>query len=103
MERDARESADMCAALEKEYPWIASEKRLFGQPGSDYDWAARDAQAAFAEYNKLEETLSGLSKKLNKRVHIACRCWRCCGSWSFAHPWGGLDVVNLHMHMLPWL
>ena len=41
MEREARESGDMCAKLEKEYPWIRAEKRLFGQAGSDYDWSAR--------------------------------------------------------------
>lgn len=84
MERDARESADVCAALEKEYPWIPAEKPLFGQPGSDYDWGARDAQAAFAEYARLEETLSGLSKKLNKRVR---------GAGGAAVP-GVLHVVN---------
>ena len=68
MEKDARDSADVCKQLEKEYPWIASEKRLFGRQGSDYDWTARDPAAAFADYKKLEETLQGLSKTLNKRV-----------------------------------
>ncbi|EIE18219.1 RecF/RecN/SMC protein [Coccomyxa subellipsoidea C-169] len=68
MEKDARDSADVCKQLEKEYPWIGSEKRLFGRPGSDYDWTARDPEAAFAEYKKLEDTLQGLSKTLNKRV-----------------------------------
>ncbi len=68
MEKDARDSADVCKQLEKEYPWIGSEKRLFGRPGSDYDWTARDPEAAFAEYKKLEDTLQGLSKSLNKRV-----------------------------------
>ncbi len=30
MERDARDSAGRCAALEQEFPWIAGEKQLFG-------------------------------------------------------------------------
>ncbi|BDA47769.1 Structural maintenance of chromosomes protein 2 [Coccomyxa sp. Obi] len=68
MEKDARDSAGVCKQLETEYPWIGSEKRLFGRAGSDYDWTARDPQAAFAEYRQLEETLQGLSKTLNKKV-----------------------------------
>ncbi len=68
MEKDARDSGEACKQLEVEYPWIGSEKRLFGRAGSDYDWTARDPKAAFAEYRQLEETLQGLSKTLNKRV-----------------------------------
>lgn len=68
MEKDARESGEASKRLEKEYPWIGSEKRLFGRAGSDYDWTARDPEAAFAEYRQLEETLQCLSKTLNKRV-----------------------------------
>ena len=30
MERDARDSAGRCAALEQEFPWIAGERQLFG-------------------------------------------------------------------------
>ena len=48
MEREARDSGDMCAKLEKEYAWICSEKRQFGQAGSDYDWAARCAAGQHA-------------------------------------------------------
>lgn len=79
MEKDARDSAGVCKQLEKEYPWIGSEKRLFGRSGSDYDWTARDPQAAFAEYCQLEDTLQGLSKTLNKKVLNPCttRPWLC--------------------------
>ena len=30
MEREGRDSAGRCAQLEKEFPWIAGEKQLFG-------------------------------------------------------------------------
>ena len=78
MEKDARDSAGVCKQLEKEYLWIASEKRLFGRPGSDYDWTARDPQAAFAEYRQLEQTLQGLSNTLNKKVRNSCKTAQDC-------------------------
>jgi hypothetical protein len=40
------DSADRLRRLEKEYPWIPSERPHFGRPGSDYDWAATDADKA---------------------------------------------------------
>lgn len=47
---------------------MASERQFFGRPGGDYDWGARDPDAAFAELEKAEETLGRLGKGLNKRV-----------------------------------
>ncbi len=44
-----KETADAhkaVTAMLKEYPWIESEKQLFGRPGSDYDWAATDPKKA---------------------------------------------------------
>jgi structural maintenance of chromosome 2 len=37
------------AKLQEKHGWIASEKQLFGKPGTDYDFAACDAQAAQQE------------------------------------------------------
>ena len=70
MERDARDSAGRCAALEKEFPWIAGERQLFGRPSSDYDWSARDPDQVQEEYRSLEEKLKTLTRGLNKRVRI---------------------------------
>lgn len=115
MEKDARDSAGVCKQLEKEYPWISSEKRLFGRPGSDYDWTARDPQAAFAEYRQLEETLQGLSETLNKKVRklpshwtLVCTspfahsvCWRTCPKHPVSGRAGGLhqdtSIPGVHL------
>ena len=49
---------------------MASERQFFGRPGGDYDWGAREPEAAFAELEKAEETLGRLGKGLNKRVRM---------------------------------
>ncbi len=69
-ERDIRDGADHCRRLAEEYPWVASERQFFGRPGGYYDWAARNADAAFADLEKSEETLGRLGKGLNKRVWL---------------------------------
>lgn len=38
------ESGDLRSKLEKEYPWIPSEREHFGRPGTDYDFAARNPE-----------------------------------------------------------
>ena len=72
-EKDIREGAEHARRLAAEYPWVASERQFFGRPGGDYDWGARDTEAAFAELERAEETLGRLGKGLNKRVRRACR------------------------------
>lgn len=67
-EKDIREGAEHARRLAAEYPWVASERQFFGRAGGDYDWGARDADAAFAELERAEETLGRLGKGLNKRV-----------------------------------
>lgn len=62
------EAGEKCRKLEREYPWIASEKAHFGQPGSDYDWQATDSQKAFADYEATSVTIEGLSRKVNRKV-----------------------------------
>lgn len=43
------ESGDLQQRLEKEYPWIPSEREHFGRPGTDYDFAARDPEEVSGE------------------------------------------------------
>ena len=52
----------------QEYPWIASEKQFFGRPGSDYDWAATDCEKAFADFERGDEVVERLGKKVNRKV-----------------------------------
>ncbi|XP_071929616.1 structural maintenance of chromosomes protein 2-1 [Coffea arabica] len=48
--------------------WITSEKQLFGRSGTDYDFAARDPLKERDNFQKLQDELSGLEKRVNKKV-----------------------------------
>ena len=52
----------------QEYPWIESEKQFFGRPGSDYDFAAADCEKAFRDFEKGDEVVERLGKKVNRKV-----------------------------------
>lgn len=52
----------------QEFPWIPSEKQRFGRPGTEYDFAGRDAAKAFEEYNIAEKQAKELGKDVNRRV-----------------------------------
>lgn len=54
----------------QEYPWIASEKSRFGRPGTEYDFASRDPESAFNDYNEAEKQVKELGKGVNRRVSI---------------------------------
>lgn len=61
----------MCSVTDfvlQEFPWIATEKNFFGQPGSDYDFKARDVQATFEEYEAANESLQRLANRVNRKV-----------------------------------
>ncbi len=62
------DAADRVAGLEREYPWIPSEAPQFGRPGGDYDWAANDPTAAFAEFERAGATIEALARKVNRKV-----------------------------------
>lgn len=64
----ARESGERQAKLEREYPWIVSERAHFGKPGTDYDFAGTDPESAFAEYERAEGRIETLGRKVNKKV-----------------------------------
>ncbi len=49
LEKDQKDCAETVSKLREKHGWIASEKQLFGKPGTDYDFAGRDAQAAQQE------------------------------------------------------
>ncbi|KAK8961144.1 Structural maintenance of chromosomes protein 2-1 [Platanthera guangdongensis] len=48
--------------------WIAAEKQLFGQNGTDYDFSSRDLSKSRQEFEKLQSEQSSLEKRVNKKV-----------------------------------
>ncbi|KAI5671701.1 hypothetical protein M9H77_12065 [Catharanthus roseus] len=48
--------------------WITSEKQLFGRNGTDYDFATRDPLKERENFEKLQNVLYGLEKRVNKKV-----------------------------------
>jgi hypothetical protein len=40
------EAGEKCLKLEREFPWIPSEKQHFGRAGGEYDWEACDPEEA---------------------------------------------------------
>ena len=68
LRKGAHAAEDNCRSLEREYPWIETERAQFGQAGSDYDWQATDPSEMFAEYERARGTIDNLSKRVNKKV-----------------------------------
>lgn len=64
----AHDATDRCQALEREYPWIVTEKPHFGKLGSDYDWQTNDPNEVFKQYERATTTIDSLSKRVNKKV-----------------------------------
>ncbi|XP_074425218.1 structural maintenance of chromosomes protein 2 isoform X1 [Larus michahellis] len=63
-----QESADAATKLTnmlKEYEWIASEKALFGQPNTAYDFKANNPKEASQKLQKLQEKKEKLEKNVN--------------------------------------
>lgn len=48
--------------------WITSEKQLFGRSGTAYDFASRDPLQERENFERLQTELSGLEKRVNKKV-----------------------------------
>ena len=77
----------------QEYPWIASEKHRFGRAGTEYDFAAKDAEKAFEDYNAAERQAKELGKEVNRRVSVlavstslAARPWFSAQLWPCSDP-----------------
>ncbi|EPS58307.1 hypothetical protein M569_16508, partial [Genlisea aurea] len=68
METDQKDCSVKVDKLLEKYPWIATEKHLFGRPGSDYDFESRNPRKAAKEYEKLQGEQSMLEKRVNKKV-----------------------------------
>ncbi|NXO57529.1 SMC2 protein, partial [Aramus guarauna] len=66
-----QETADAAAKVNKmlkEYKWIASEKALFGQPNTAYDFKTNNPKEAAQKLQKLQETKEKLARNVNMRA-----------------------------------
>lgn len=52
----------------KEHKWIASEKHLFGQPNTAYDFKENDPKEAHQKLQKMQETKQKLWRNVNMRA-----------------------------------
>ncbi|NXI67638.1 SMC2 protein, partial [Anseranas semipalmata] len=66
-----QENADATAKVNKmlkEYDWVASEKQLFGQPNTIYDFKANNMKEAGQKMQKLQAKKEKLEKNVNVRA-----------------------------------
>jgi structural maintenance of chromosome 2 len=68
LRKGAADAVDRCRALERDYPWIDTEREHFGKTGSDYDWIAHDPTEVFKQWETARKTIDTLAKKVNKKV-----------------------------------
>lgn len=67
-DKDFKDSQKAMQSLLKQYPWIEREKQFFGQPGTDFDFAAKDMKSCEKRLQQLKQEQDRLSKKINKKV-----------------------------------
>lgn len=68
MELEQKDCSVRVDRLLEKHGWIAAEKQLFGQSGTDYDFSSRDLSKSREEYEKLQSEQSSLEKRVNKKV-----------------------------------
>lgn len=68
LERSRATADERIEAMLEEMEWIATERQYFGKPHTDYDFEARDVDAAKAELRDLEAQQAALAKRVNKKV-----------------------------------
>uniref|UniRef100_A0A6G1RN33 Structural maintenance of chromosomes protein n=1 Tax=Hypotaenidia okinawae TaxID=2861861 RepID=A0A6G1RN33_9GRUI len=67
-QQDTADAAAKANAMLKEYEWIASEKSLFGQPNTAYDFKNNNPKEAAQKLQKLQEKKERLGRNLNMRA-----------------------------------
>ncbi|XP_068782769.1 structural maintenance of chromosomes protein 2 [Struthio camelus] len=67
-EQETTEAAAKVARMLKEYEWIASEKPLFGQPNTAYDFKTNNPKEAGQKLQKLQEKKEKLGRNVNMRA-----------------------------------
>eukprot|EP00741_Cyanophora_paradoxa_P002664 tig00000615_g2585.t1 len=54
--------------MQKEHPWIDTDRHLFGKPHTDFDFAAKNPAQQQQRLKNLQEENTKLSRKVNKRA-----------------------------------
>ncbi|XP_062455354.1 structural maintenance of chromosomes protein 2 [Rhea pennata] len=67
-EQETAEAAAKVAKMLKEHEWIASEKPLFGQPNTAYDFKTNNPKEAGQKLQKLQEKKEKLGRNVNMRA-----------------------------------
>ncbi|XP_074652125.1 structural maintenance of chromosomes protein 2-like [Tubulanus polymorphus] len=66
--KDSADAANKVDYLLNEYPWIADERKYFGQADTAYDFKANNPREAGQRIKKLQETKDKLAKNVNMRA-----------------------------------
>ncbi|NXS60313.1 SMC2 protein, partial [Brachypteracias leptosomus] len=66
--QEAADASTKISKMLKEYEWIASEKRLFGQSNTPYDFKANNPKEAAEKLQKLQEQEKNMGRNLNLRA-----------------------------------
>ncbi|NXK10148.1 SMC2 protein, partial [Herpetotheres cachinnans] len=67
-QQEAADAAAKVTKMLKEYDWIASEKPLFGQPNTAYDFKTNNPKEAGQKMQKLQEKKERLGRNVNLRA-----------------------------------
>ncbi|NXF20603.1 SMC2 protein, partial [Rhodinocichla rosea] len=67
-QQEAADAAAKVAKMLKEYKWIASDKPLFGQPNTAYDFKSCNPKDASQKLQKLQEHKEKLGRNVNTRA-----------------------------------
>ncbi|NXE60818.1 SMC2 protein, partial [Calcarius ornatus] len=67
-QEEAADAAAKVARMLKEYKWIASDKPLFGQPNTAYDFKSCNPKEASQKLQKLQEHKEKLGRNVNTRA-----------------------------------
>ncbi|NWZ05989.1 SMC2 protein, partial [Agelaius phoeniceus] len=67
-QQEAADAAAKVAKMLKEYKWIASDKPLFGQPNTAYDFKSCNPKEAIQKLQKLQEHKEKLGRNVNTRA-----------------------------------
>ncbi|NWY29493.1 SMC2 protein, partial [Pheucticus melanocephalus] len=67
-QQEAADATTKVAKMLKEYKWIASDKPLFGQPNTAYDFKSCNPKEASQKLQKLQERKEKLGRNVNTRA-----------------------------------
>ncbi|KAK2521489.1 Smc2 [Columba livia] len=67
-QQDAADATAKVTRMLKEHEWIASEKSLFGQPNTVFDFKSNDPKEACEELQKLQKKKEKLGRSVNLRA-----------------------------------